>query len=53
MAGFQVITEEYGNDTTHWSGSAPELLHGLYSGWRTEESYVNGMEAGGPLPRFV
>src|SRR6516164_79195 len=44
-AWFSTKRRSHGNDTTHWSGSAPELLHGLYSA-RERKELRDRMEIG-------
>ena len=44
-AWFSTKRRSHGNDTTYWSGSAPELLHGLYPA-RKRKELRNRMEVG-------
>ena len=44
-AWFSTNRRRNGNDTTHWSGSAPELFYGLYAAGERKE-LPDGMEVG-------
>src|SRR5579862_8943246 len=44
-AWFSTKRRRNGNDTTHWSGSAPELFYGLYPAGE-RKGLLDGMEVG-------